>query len=69
MKFLGEILGRPNNERAMILLVVGHPVTMQVPRAATVKKPSRLRLSSLSDHLGKLQLICSLILADYGMSA
>tara|TARA_E500000178_G_scaffold342809_1_gene388591 strand:- start:3247 stop:3975 length:729 start_codon:yes stop_codon:yes gene_type:complete len=40
MKFLGEILGRPSNERAMILLVVGHPADdAQVPRAATVKKP------------------------------
>ena len=40
MKFLGEILGRPNNERAMILLVVGHPADdAKVPRAATVKKP------------------------------
>lgn len=40
MKFLNEILERPNNERPMILLVVGHPDgAATVPRAATVKKP------------------------------
>ena len=39
MKFLGDILGRPGNERPMILLVVGHPAPdAKVPRAATVKK-------------------------------
>ena len=40
MKFLSKILGRPVNERATMLLVVGHPAQgAQVPRAATVKKP------------------------------
>ena len=40
MKLWGEILGRPGNERAMILLVVGHPAgDAKVPRAATAKKP------------------------------
>ena len=39
MKFLSDILGRPGNERPMILLVVGHPAPdAKVPRAATVKK-------------------------------
>ena len=40
MKFLSKILGRPGNERPMILLVVGHAAPdAKVPRAATVKKP------------------------------
>lgn len=40
MKFLSKILGRPANERPMMLLVVGHPAPdAKVPRAATVKKP------------------------------
>ena len=40
MKFLSKILGRPVNERATMLLVVGHPAEdAKVPRAATVKKP------------------------------
>ena len=40
MKFLSKILGRPVNERATMLLVVGHPTEdAKVPRAATVKKP------------------------------
>ena len=40
MKFLSKILGRPSNERPMMLLVVGHPtLDARVPRAATVKKP------------------------------
>ena len=40
MKFLSKILGRPANERATMLLVVGHPAQgAQVPRAATIKKP------------------------------
>ncbi|MDA8590978.1 nitroreductase family protein [Luminiphilus sp.] len=40
MKFLSKILGRPANERATMLLVVGHPAEdAKVPRAATVKKP------------------------------
>jgi len=40
MKFLSKILGRPGNERPMILLVVGHAAPdAKVPRAATEKKP------------------------------
>ena len=40
MKFLSKILGRSANERATMLLVVGHPAQgAQVPRAATIKKP------------------------------
>ena len=40
MKFLSKILGRPGNERPMILLVVGHAAPdAKVPKAATVKKP------------------------------
>ena len=39
MKFLSKILGRPANERPMVLLVVGHAAPdAKVPRAATVKK-------------------------------
>ena len=39
MKFLSKILGRPSNERPMMLLVVGHAAAdAKVPRAATVKK-------------------------------
>ena len=40
MRFLNEILDRPDNERPYVLLVVGHPSpNAQVPRAATLKKP------------------------------
>ena len=40
MKFLNEILDRPQNERPYVLLVVGHPAhDAKVPRAATIKKP------------------------------
>ena len=40
MKFLNLVLGRPNNERPFILLVVGYPKDdAMVPRAATTKKP------------------------------
>ncbi len=40
MGFLKEILGRPENERAYMLLVVGYPAEdAMVPRAATIKKP------------------------------
>ncbi|MDA0892611.1 MAG: nitroreductase family protein, partial [Proteobacteria bacterium] len=40
MAFLSKILGRPKNERPMMLLVVGHPAAdAMVPRAATLKKP------------------------------
>jgi hypothetical protein len=40
MKFLNRILGRPQNERPYVLLVVGHPThDAKVPRAATIKKP------------------------------
>ncbi|MDG2461108.1 MAG: nitroreductase family protein [Luminiphilus sp.] len=39
MKFLNEILGRPQRERPFLLLVVGHPaVNATVPRAAMEKK-------------------------------
>jgi nitroreductase len=39
MNFLAKILGRPNNERAFINLVVGYPsATAQVPLHATKKK-------------------------------
>jgi len=38
MKFLGEILGRPDNERALVLIPVGYPAEdAQVP--AITKKP------------------------------
>jgi len=40
MKFLNEILGRPDSERPYILLVVGHAAEdAMIPRAATIKKP------------------------------
>jgi nitroreductase len=40
MGFLGEILGRPANERPYLLLVVGYPAaSAQVPAHATRKKP------------------------------
>lgn len=40
MRFLSEILGRPTNERAYMLIVVGHPAAdATVPAAALVKKP------------------------------
>lgn len=40
MKFLNLILKRPSNERAYILLVVGHAsADAEIPRAATQKKP------------------------------
>jgi len=39
MKFLNKILGRPMNERPMMLIVVGHADQQaMIPRAATVKK-------------------------------
>ncbi len=39
MKFLNQILSRPQNERPFVLLVVGHPAdAATVPRAATLKK-------------------------------
>ena len=39
MKFLNQILSRPQNERPFVLLVVGHPADdATVPRAATLKK-------------------------------
>ncbi|GIR72408.1 MAG: oxidoreductase [Halieaceae bacterium] len=39
MKFLNQILRRPQHERPFVLLVVGHPVDdAKVPRAATLKK-------------------------------
>jgi nitroreductase len=42
MGFLKEILRRPDNERAYMLLVVGYPADdARVPRAATIKKPLR----------------------------
>jgi nitroreductase len=40
MGFLTELCGRPDNERPVVLLVVGHPrADCQVPVAAGVKKP------------------------------
>ncbi len=40
MKFLSRILGRPDNERPYMLLVVGHPgADATVPAAALEKKP------------------------------
>lgn len=40
MGFLNEILGRPKNERALILLVVGYPAAdCEVPAKARQKKP------------------------------
>ena len=40
MKFLSKILGRPGNERPMILLVAGRAAPdAKVPRAAAVKQP------------------------------
>lgn len=40
MGFLGEILGRPKNEKAYLVLVVGHPAPdARVPAAAVRKKP------------------------------
>ncbi|MEM1141105.1 MAG: nitroreductase family protein [Pseudomonadota bacterium] len=40
MKFLGEILGRPSNEKAFMLIVTGHPADdAMIPRAALDKKP------------------------------
>ena len=39
MKFLGELLGRPEAEKATMILVVGHPAEgATVPEAAKVKK-------------------------------
>ena len=39
MKFLSEVLERPDTERAYLLLVVGHPATdAKVPQTAKVKK-------------------------------
>ena len=40
MGFLNAILGRPDHEKAYILLVVGHPAAdAVVPRHAKIKKP------------------------------
>lgn len=40
MKFLGEILGRPDNEKAYMIVVAGHPAAdAVVPTAALRKKP------------------------------
>jgi nitroreductase len=40
MGFLRETLGRPENEKAVMILVAGHPAEgAAVPRAAKVKKP------------------------------
>jgi iodotyrosine deiodinase len=40
MKFLGEICGRPAEEKAVMILAVGHPARdATVPAAAKVKKP------------------------------
>lgn len=49
MGFLKEILERPKNERAYMLIVVGHAARdAKVPRAATVKKPFNKLASFLS---------------------
>ena len=40
MGFLTELCGRPDNERPVVLLVVGHPrADCQVPVAGGIKKP------------------------------
>ncbi|MFT6364238.1 MAG: hypothetical protein ACJAZ8_002663 [Planctomycetota bacterium] len=40
MSFLGEVLERPKNERAYMLIPIGWPMDeCQVPEAALVKKP------------------------------
>ena len=40
MGFLGEILGRPANEKPYLVVPVGHPADdCRVPRAARIKKP------------------------------
>jgi len=40
MGFLTELCGRPDNERSVVLLVVGHPrADCQVPVAGGIKKP------------------------------
>ena len=40
MRFLSEILGRPNTERPYMLLVTGHPAeNATIPAAALEKKP------------------------------
>lgn len=40
MSFMNQVLGRPDTEKAYILLVVGHPAQdATVPRFAKVKKP------------------------------
>jgi len=40
MGFLGEILGRPANEKPYLIVPVGHPADdCRVPRAARIKKP------------------------------
>ena len=40
MKFLGPLCGRPDEEKAVMILVVGHPAdTATVPEVAKLKKP------------------------------
>ncbi len=40
MKFLNEICGRPDNEKAYLILVVGHPAEdAVVPKKSMIKKP------------------------------
>lgn len=40
MKFLNGLLGRPDNEKPVMILAVGHPAKgAKVPKAATIKKP------------------------------
>lgn len=40
MKFLPGLLGRPANEKPVMILTVGHPAAgAMVPKAATIKKP------------------------------
>ena len=48
MKFLGEVLGRPSNERAYMLIPMGWPaIDGHEPVAALCKKP-------ISEVMGKL---------------
>ena len=40
MKFLNELCGRPNSEKPVMILAVGHPgETATVPAVAKIKKP------------------------------
>jgi hypothetical protein len=40
MKFLNEVCGRPDNEKAFLILVIGHPADDAViPKKSQIKKP------------------------------